>query len=93
MDERLALLLEIQELEFVLINLNLFLDTHPQDRAALRDYAAARDKYLPVVKPHNSSACYPAQSFFKSQKTTIILFLYYFKLSFLCHFYQFLSIE
>ena len=50
MDERLTLLLEIQELEFVLINLNLFLDTHPQESAALRDYAAVREKYLPVVK-------------------------------------------
>jgi spore coat protein JB len=50
MDERLALLREIQELEFVLIELNLFLDTHPQERAALRDYAAVRDKLLPAIK-------------------------------------------
>ena len=46
MDERLSILREIQELEFVAIELNLFLDTHPQDRAALRDYYAVRDKLL-----------------------------------------------
>lgn len=50
MDERLALLREIQELEFVLVELNLFLDTHPQERAALRDFAAVRNKLLPCIK-------------------------------------------
>jgi spore coat protein JB len=49
MDERLALLKEVQELEFALIDLALFLDTHPQDRAALRDYAAVRDKHMAVI--------------------------------------------
>ncbi|MDD2422553.1 MAG: spore coat protein CotJB [Heliobacteriaceae bacterium] len=28
----------LQELEFVAIDLNLFLDTHPTDRAALQDF-------------------------------------------------------
>lgn len=46
MDERLAMLREIQELEFVAIELNLFLDTHPQDQAALRDFWAVRDRLL-----------------------------------------------
>lgn len=33
--ERLELLLEIMALEFSLIDLNLYLDTHPSDRRAL----------------------------------------------------------
>ena len=50
MDERLSLLKEIQQLEFVSIELNLFLDTHPQDRAALRDFYSVRDQLLVLVK-------------------------------------------
>lgn len=50
MDERLSMLKEIQELEFVAIDLNLFLDTHPQDQAAHRDYRAVRDKLMMVRK-------------------------------------------
>lgn len=36
--ERLELLHRIQALEFAAIDLNLFLDTHPQERRALTDY-------------------------------------------------------
>ncbi|MEW6724733.1 MAG: spore coat protein CotJB [Bacillota bacterium] len=36
--EFLALLYEIQQAEFVAVELNLFLDTHPGDQAALEDY-------------------------------------------------------
>lgn len=50
MDKRLSLLREIQELEFTAIDLNLFLDTHPQDQAALRDYHAVREKLLAAIK-------------------------------------------
>lgn len=50
MDERLALLREIQELEFATIELNLFLDTHPADQAALGDFHAARDRLNQVKK-------------------------------------------
>lgn len=32
------LLLKIQELEFALVDLNLFLDTHPENQRALMDY-------------------------------------------------------
>lgn len=50
MNERLVMLREIQELEFTAIELNLFLDTHPQERAALRDFYAVRDRLLDAVK-------------------------------------------
>lgn len=50
MDERLAMLKEIQELEFAAVELNLFLDTHPQDQAALRDYQAVSEKLLAARK-------------------------------------------
>lgn len=33
-----AMLQEIQALEFTAIDFNLYLDTHPEDRTALRDY-------------------------------------------------------
>ncbi len=36
--ERLALLRRIQESQFVAIDLNLYLDTHPDDEKALADY-------------------------------------------------------
>lgn len=36
--ERLKLLREIQEYEFVAVELNLFLDTHPDDLEPLRRY-------------------------------------------------------
>lgn len=50
MDERLSMLKEIQELEFVAIDLNLFLDTHPEDQAALRDFHAVREKLMALRK-------------------------------------------
>ena len=37
-NKRFGLLREIQELEFTAIELNLFLDTHPEEQQALRDY-------------------------------------------------------
>ena len=44
-----ALLLKIQEMEFVAIELQLYLDTHPCDADALNDYNCAVDalrKYM-----------------------------------------------
>ncbi len=38
--DQLALLEEIQALEFTAVDLNLFLDTHPGDERALADYNA-----------------------------------------------------
>lgn len=36
--ERKRLLKRIMELEFVMVELNLYLDTHPRDQKALHDY-------------------------------------------------------
>lgn len=52
MDKRLCMLKEIQELEFSAIDLSLFLDTHPEDQAALRDFYAARDKLVAAIKKY-----------------------------------------
>lgn len=52
MDKRLSILKRIQELEFAAIDLNLYLDTHPQDQAAHRDYHAVREKLLTAVKQY-----------------------------------------
>ncbi|MGE5551294.1 MAG: spore coat protein CotJB [Bacteroidota bacterium] len=38
--EQLALLKEIQAVEFTCVDLNLYLDTHPCDERALADYNA-----------------------------------------------------
>ena len=35
---RQSLLMDIQKVDFMLVDLNLFLDTHPEDREALRFY-------------------------------------------------------
>jgi len=43
MDERNTLLEQIMAYEFVLIDLQLYLDTHPADKNALRDYKMALD--------------------------------------------------
>ncbi len=40
MDQRRADLLRIMELEFAAVELNLFLDTHPDEQRALADYNA-----------------------------------------------------
>jgi len=44
------MLKEIQELEFVAVELNLFLDTHPEDQAAHRDFYTVRDKLMALRK-------------------------------------------
>ncbi|HHV79554.1 MAG TPA: spore coat protein CotJB [Firmicutes bacterium] len=40
MSDRLSLLRRIMELQFTATDLNLFLDTHPDDQRALADYNA-----------------------------------------------------
>ncbi len=42
-DKQAALLEKIQESEFVAVELNLYLDTHPDDIAAINDYNCAVD--------------------------------------------------
>lgn len=68
MDERLAMLKEIQELEFSAFDLHLFLDTHPRDQAALGDYytvsnqlALVKKRYEEICGPLTSSGFTPAQ--------------------------------
>jgi len=46
---------EIQELEFALVDLSLFLDTHPQDQAAINDFLAIRDKWEAALKQYEES--------------------------------------
>ncbi|BBB90702.1 MAG TPA: spore coat protein CotJB [Methylomusa anaerophila] len=40
-DRQRALLLKVQEMEFVAVELNLYLDTHPCDADAINDYNCA----------------------------------------------------
>lgn len=40
-EKQLALLRKIQEMEFVAIELNLYLDTHPCDQDAINDFNCA----------------------------------------------------
>ena len=42
--ERMQLLLKIQELSFVTVDLNLYLDTHPDDTRALDHYKKATEE-------------------------------------------------
>ena len=42
-NKRILLLRKIQEMEFVAIDLNLYLNTHPCDECALNDYNCAAD--------------------------------------------------
>ena len=46
MNNRQSALLRIMELEFAAIDLNLFLDTHPDDRCALTDFAAVSQELM-----------------------------------------------
>ena len=47
---RSILLKEIQQLSFRLYDLTLFLDTHPNEQCALRDYNETLSKYKIMVK-------------------------------------------
>jgi len=43
-EKQMRLLRQIQEMEFVAIELNLYLDTHPCDQDGLNDYNCAIEK-------------------------------------------------
>lgn len=43
-NNRLSLLRQIMELEFTAIELNLFLDTHPENKEALRDIKVVNER-------------------------------------------------
>lgn len=50
MRNREMLLKEIQQLSFRLYDLTLFLDTHPTEQSALKDYNETLNKYKIMVK-------------------------------------------
>lgn len=52
------MLLRIMELEFICLELNLFLDTHPQDERALMDFKAASEDLM-CAKDEFEAAHYP----------------------------------
>ncbi|MBO8128776.1 MAG: spore coat protein CotJB [Peptococcaceae bacterium] len=70
--DREELLREIQEWQFVATELTLFLDTHPENREALRDYNMAHERlrnlhrqwetrYGPLTSQGHSPSQYPWQ--------------------------------
>lgn len=70
--QQLNLLKQIQEMEFVNIELVLFLDTHPNDQNALRDYTRVtqqlkelkrryEERYGPLTVHDFTPATYPWQ--------------------------------
>ena len=46
MPNKRAMMLELQQLSFSLVDLNLFLDTHPNDQEAIDDLCDAIDKFM-----------------------------------------------
>lgn len=50
--DQLALLKKVQEMEFVAIELNLYLDTHPNDEEAIQDYNWAIDNLLKYIQEY-----------------------------------------
>lgn len=48
-DNQLSLLRQIMELQFTAIELNLFLDTHPESQEALRDYNRVSERLLALM--------------------------------------------
>ncbi len=53
MGDRQMLVLQIQQLGFMLVELNLFLDTHPSDSMALGQYNALHSQYHMLMEEHN----------------------------------------
>lgn len=55
-------LIRIQEMEFVALELNLYLDTHPEDKDAVNDYNCAAEN-LEILKREYESECGPLFNF------------------------------
>ena len=51
-EKRLAMLRKLQEMEFVAVELNLYLDTHPCDADALNDYNCAVEAICKLKKEY-----------------------------------------
>lgn len=54
MDEQTTLMEQIMAYDFVLYDLQLFLDTHPSDANALRDYKMALDQSENIKRQYQS---------------------------------------
>jgi len=61
-DDQMKMLLNIQQLEFCAIELNLFLDTHPGDHTALKKYNQVAEE-LTVSKKAYEKQCGPLSNF------------------------------
>ena len=55
-ENQMAMLKRLQEMEFVAIELNLYLDTHPCDSDALNDYNCAVEMIRKLMKEYEE--CY-----------------------------------
>lgn len=53
-ENQMALLKRIQEIEFVAVELNLYLDTHPCDEDALNDFCCASEMLMRLKKEYEA---------------------------------------
>jgi spore coat protein JB len=53
MNDMQAMILEIQQVGFVLVDLNLYLDTHPGDGVALANYNTLSKQYQDMMMNYN----------------------------------------
>lgn len=53
-EKQLALLKRLQEMEFVAIELNLYLDTHPCDEEALNDFNCAAEAIMKLKQEYEA---------------------------------------
>lgn len=56
------LLRSLQELEFIAVELNLYLDTHPNDSRAIREYNRVTEEIAKVTEQYNRE-CGPHMGF------------------------------
>lgn len=54
-DQRMGLLRRIQELEFVAVELNLYLDTHPDDNRALEHFDRVAEELMNLKHRYEES--------------------------------------
>ena len=60
MDEKLMMTLHIQQIGFMLVELNLYLDTHPTDRMALSNYNMLSRQYHQMMMDYTMKCYVPA---------------------------------
>ena len=53
MDEKLMMILQIQQIGFMLVDLNLYLDTHPMDKMALANYNMLSKQHHELMMSYN----------------------------------------